>query len=163
MDIYGIDMTSDMYYIFCVNTETNEQEFFTYPIEINGNVVTLDNMIWADEDKLYIHLIQSEKDNVNSYKETIEYCNFNSASLETVWTIDDRFEGSFFSCNYENNGDFVLITFDRENYVLNRYILTKDGLIEKFDTIKLHKSVYAISIENDSLLGNFFTMSLMVI
>lgn len=57
MDIYGIDMTSDMYYIFCVNTETNEQEFFTYPIEINGNVVTLDNMIWADEDKLYIHLI----------------------------------------------------------------------------------------------------------
>ena len=57
MDIYGIDMTSDMYYIFRVNTEINEQEFFTYPIEINGNVVTLDNMIWADEDKLYIHLI----------------------------------------------------------------------------------------------------------
>lgn len=156
--IYGIDMTSDMYYIFRVNTETNEQEFFTYPIELNGNVVKLDNMIWGDEDKLYVHLIQSGKDNF--YKETIEYCNFNSASLETVWTIDDRFEGSFFSCNYENNGDFVLITFDKENYVLNRYILTKDGLIEKFDTIKLHKSVYAISIENDSFLGNFFTMSI---
>lgn len=51
--IYGIDMASNKYYIFRYNIESGENDYFTYPIEYNDNMVVLNNMVMGSDGNIY--------------------------------------------------------------------------------------------------------------
>lgn len=51
--LYGIEIYDNKYYIFCVNTETNEQQYFTYPIIDENGVVSLMDLVMGKDGQLY--------------------------------------------------------------------------------------------------------------
>ncbi len=154
--IYGIDMDSDKYYIFCVDTNSGRQEFFTYPIERNGSEVILDDLNWCDNGDMYVHLREKKSPETEAV-DTIEYCDFDSGRLVTVWNVNDLAEDDYFFFDSNINGEMELVTINYENRTLRQYKLIEEGIAEEINSIKLHELAYMIIIDDN---GKVWTMTI---
>ena len=141
--IYGIDMASNKYYIFRYNIESGENDYFTYPIEYNDNMVVLNNMVMGSDGNIYIHRSQYETER-EEYVDTIDYCNFNSGCLDTLWNITDITDEPFFIFNLDKYNNTVLTTFDSNSFIIRQYILNSDNTASKIIETKIQNSANLI-------------------
>ncbi len=153
--IYGIDMAEDKYYIFRYNVDKDENEYFTYPIEYNDNMVILNNMIMDNDLNIYIHRQQYETEK-EMYIDTIDYCNFNSRHLDTLWNVSDLADEDFFSFNFDEDNNAILNTYEPYENVISQYVLNSDNTANKLSETKIQDTSYLIYDYGDG----FFVLTL---
>ena len=79
--LYGIEIYENKYFIFSVNTETGEQQYFTYPVVDENGTVSLMDLVMGKDGKLYVYYSLLKNDDSNANIETIAYCDFEKETI----------------------------------------------------------------------------------
>lgn len=148
--LYGIEIYDNKYYIFCVNTETNEQQYFTYPIIDENGVVSLMDLVMGKDGQLYVYysLLRRDTSDANDIK-TIAHCDFDKKTIIPKWDLKDIVDDNYFQLRSQKDGQLILETFDSTTSTLKQFYLNEDGTSSSKATIQLHETVHSLMSQDD--------------
>lgn len=150
--LYGIEVYGNKYYIFRVNTETNEQQYFTYPIIDENGVVSLMDLVMGKDGQLYVYysLLRRDTSDTNDIK-TIAYCDFEKKTIIPKWDLKDIVDDNYFQLRSQKDSQLVLETYDSTTFTLKQFYLNEDGTASSKATIQLHETVHSLMSQDDGI------------
>ena len=149
--LYGIEIYDNKYYIFCVNTETGEQQYFTYPIMDENGVVSLVDLVMGKDNQLYVYYSLLRRDTSDANIEAIAYCDFEKGTIIPKWDLQDIVNDNYFQLRCQEDDQLILETYDSATSTLNQFYLNEDDTISPKATVPLYETVHSLTSQNNGI------------
>lgn len=149
--LYGIEIYDNKYYIFSVNPDTGEQQYFTYPVVDENGTISLMDLVMGNDNQFYIYYKLVRTDTSEADIEAIAICDLKKGTITPKWNIQEITEDSYFAIRCQNDGQLLLETLDADPITLNQFYLNEDGTSSVKASLRLHDQIQFISNENGNI------------
>lgn len=149
--LYGLEIYDNKYYIFCVNTDTGEQRYFTYPVVDENGTISLLDLVMGNDDQFYIYYNLVRTDTSDANIEAIASCDLKKGTITPKWNVQDVTDDPYFMIQCQKDGRLILETIDSATNTLNQFYLNEDGTSSAKASLKLHNQIHSISSQDDSI------------
>lgn len=142
--LYGIELIENKYYIFSVNIETGEQQYFTYPIKDDHGVVFLMDLVMGNNGEMYVYYSLLAESDSDETADIISYCDFDNGRIIPKWDMKEISDKSFLQFRCQQDGQLVLETIDNTTATMYRFYLNEDGTAALKDSMQLPAEVSSV-------------------